>query len=122
MIVEHKLQKQTARGIACPKCNTIRFGEVMGHRKAFLIQNMFPVTSRYILNTYVDPNTHKPVTVPPETTHDIYVNARDVLKLILRGHAQLVFPDICQLYSTHAEELEHDRFRNSSDSSCTDTC
>lgn len=30
------------------KCDTIVFGEVLGHEKAFLIQNMCPVTEKYI--------------------------------------------------------------------------
>ena len=38
------------------KCNTIRFGEVLGKQAAFLIQNMCPVTERYIREVYVDKN------------------------------------------------------------------
>ena len=32
------------------KCDTIAFGEVLGYEKAFLIQNMCPVTEKYIKN------------------------------------------------------------------------
>jgi len=39
-IHDHKLAKQRAKGIKAPKCNTIRFGEVMGATKAFLIQKV----------------------------------------------------------------------------------
>ena len=35
-IYDHKLEKQQVKGIRTPKCNTIRFGEVMGVKKAFL--------------------------------------------------------------------------------------
>ena len=38
------------------KCNTIVFGDVLGYEKAFLIQNMCPITDRYIKNEYVDSN------------------------------------------------------------------
>lgn len=34
------------------KCDTIVFGDVVGHRKVFLIQNMCPVTPKYIINEY----------------------------------------------------------------------
>ena len=34
------------------KCDTIVFGDVVGHRKAFLIQNMCPVTPKYIKDEY----------------------------------------------------------------------
>lgn len=30
------------------RCDTIVFGEVLGHEKVFLIQNMCPITSKYI--------------------------------------------------------------------------
>jgi len=41
-IYNQKLDRQREKGIKSPKCNTIRFGEVMGIKKAFLIQNIFP--------------------------------------------------------------------------------
>lgn len=36
------------------KCDTILFGNVLGHEKAFLIQNMIPATEKYIKNEYLD--------------------------------------------------------------------
>ena len=30
------------------RCDTIIFGEVLGHEKAFLIQNMCPITEKYM--------------------------------------------------------------------------
>lgn len=77
-IVKNKLDKQAARGIKIPKCNTIRFGNVMGQKRAFLIQNMFPITANYITATYIDRNTKNPVTVDPKTEKDILVNAKDI--------------------------------------------
>ena len=32
------------------RCDTIVFGEVLGHEKAFLIQNMCPITEKYTKN------------------------------------------------------------------------
>ena len=75
------------------KCNTIRFGNVMGMKRAFLIQNMFPVTAKYIASVYLDKNTKNEVTINPDIEKDIVTNARDVLKLYRRG-IPLIFPDI----------------------------
>lgn len=47
-VAENKIAKQREKGYKTPKCNTIRFGEVLGQKRAFLIQNMFPVTPKYI--------------------------------------------------------------------------
>lgn len=43
------------------KCDTITFGKVLGFEKAFLIQNMCPVTEQYIKNEYIDKHTLVPV-------------------------------------------------------------
>jgi len=104
-IVKNKLDKQAARGIKIPKCNTIRFGNVMGQKRAFLIQNMFPITANYITATYIDRNTKNPVTVDPKTEKDILVNAKDILKLVFRGYNNLVFSDIKKTHSDLISEL-----------------
>ena len=45
------------------KCDTIVFGEVLGHKKVFLIQNMCPITKKYIKNEYIDSRTNIPVRI-----------------------------------------------------------
>lgn len=45
------------------RCDTIVFGEVLGHEKAFLIQNMCPITPLYMKNEYIDGKTNIPVRV-----------------------------------------------------------
>lgn len=104
-IVENKLDKQAARSLKIPKCNTIRFGNVMGEKRVFLIQNMFPVTENYITSTYIDRNTKNPVTVDPKTEKDILVNAKDILKLVFHGHSNLVFSDIIKTHSDLISEV-----------------
>jgi hypothetical protein len=104
-IVQNKLNRQAARGVKNPKCNTIRFGEVMGHKRAFLIQNMFPITAGYITAVYMDKNTDNPVTVDPKTEKDIQTNAGNVLKLVIRGYGNLVFSDILKIRSDLISEL-----------------
>ncbi len=104
-IVENKLSKFEKRDKA-PKCNTIRFGEVLGQKRAFLIQNMFPVTPRYISTVYIDRNTQTPVTIAPATEKDIVKNAREILKLVFRGYSNLVFSDIRKTYADLTAELQ----------------
>lgn len=75
------------------RCNTICFAEVMGRENAFLIQNMFPITQKYISNTYIDHNTLNAVTISDNEAKKIIHNAHDVLKLHNRG-INLIFPKI----------------------------
>ena len=105
-IYSHKLSKQLENGINKPKCNTIRFGDVMGARKAFLIQNMFPVTKKYISEIYINRLTHEAVRIPQNMERDIISHADDVLRLVRSGYKNLVFSDIIKTYYELEAELE----------------
>ena len=85
------------------KCNTIRFGEVLGRQAAFLIQNMCPVTERYIREVYVDKNG-TPIQIDGRTVDDVITNAREVLAIAKRG-AQIVFPDIKAIHAALCNQL-----------------
>lgn len=104
-IANKKIENQKNRGIKNPKCNTIRFSDIMGQKRAFLIQNMFPITKKYVAAPYIDRNTNNPVTIDRTTEKDILNNARDVLKLVQRGFKTLVFSDILQTRSDLIAEL-----------------
>jgi hypothetical protein len=103
-ICNHKINKQREKGAIKPKCNTIRFGEVMGANKAFLIQNMFPVTPKYISEIYINRLTQKAVRIPGNIESDIIFHANEVLKLVKSGHKNLVFSDIISTYNTLCSE------------------
>lgn len=107
-IVNQKIQKMIEKGKKNPECNTICFGEVMGNKTAFLIQNMFPATGKYIKNVYIDKNTHNNVTLPPEIKKNIIKNTKQVLKLHQRG-IKLTYTNIDMIYSGLSEELKKDR-------------
>jgi hypothetical protein len=79
------------------KCNTIRFGEVLGRQAAFLIQNMCPVTERYIREVYVDKNG-VPIQIDGRVVDDIITNAREVLAITKRG-ARIIFPDVNAIHT-----------------------
>ena len=84
----------------------------MGQRRAFLIQNMFPVTEEYITEPYIDRNTKNPVTVDPKTERDVCTNAKDVLKLVMRGYRQLVFPNIMEMVQQLAADYQQQHTQN----------
>ena len=75
------------------KCDTLAFGDVLGYRKAFLIQNMCPVTLSYIDSQYFDSNSGIPIRVSGVLEQDIIKKANRVLALVRIGK-NLVFPDI----------------------------
>lgn len=75
------------------KCDTIAFGEVLGSEKAFLIQNMCPVTQRYIKNQYIDATSMLPVRIDGALESQIVQQAKKVLALQRKG-AKLIFPDV----------------------------
>lgn len=57
------------------------FGHVLGERKAFLIQNMFPVTEEYFNNVYIDSNTHQTVLLSESLKKELKSKANKILSL-----------------------------------------
>lgn len=77
-------------------CDTIVFGEVMGHEKAFLIQNMCPVTENYIKNEYYDSHAHIPVRINGQLEKELKQKANKILALQRKG-IKLIFPDVLEI-------------------------
>lgn len=88
------------------RCNTIRFGVVLGREAAFLIQNMCPVTDKYI-SPYIDKNK-QPIKIDDRTKDDVVKNAHEVLGIANRG-AKIIFPDIKAIYSALVQQLEQSK-------------
>lgn len=104
-IVAHKIQKQNARRSGTKECDTIRFAFVMGDERAFLIQNMFPITDTYITNKYLNKsNNNQEVRIAPTDERDIIARAEKVLRLHRSG-IKLVFGDIDKIYNALLAEL-----------------
>lgn len=66
----------------------------MGEKKAFLIQNMFPVTEEYFNNVYLGKNTFKPIQLLESLKKELRSKANKVLSLYKRKGIKLVFTDI----------------------------
>ena len=75
------------------RCDTILFGDVLGHEKAFLIQNMCPMTSNYFVNQYVDHHTNVVVRLNGNFEKKLIKTAQRVL-LLQRAGKKLGFPDV----------------------------
>ncbi len=85
------------------RCDFIDFGNVLGTRAAFLIQNMFPTTKEYIDSRYVVNGVV--VKTDNITTARIIHKAEDVLEKSKKG-IKLTFTDIKQIYSTLLKQIE----------------
>ena len=78
------------------KCDTIAFGKVLGFGKAFLIQNMCPITEKYIKNEYVDSRASVPVRINKRFETELINKAKKVLALQRKG-INLIFPDVLKI-------------------------
>lgn len=61
-------------------CDNISFGYVLGQKKAFLPQNLFPVTENYIENIYLNPDTHQPVLLDKKLMVELNAKARKKIR------------------------------------------
>lgn len=76
-------------------CDTIEFGNVLGREKAFLIQNMCPITDKYIKNEYLHEGA--PVAIDRETHTRIQKKASKVLALLHHSKVNLIFPNVREI-------------------------
>ncbi len=88
-IYKHKINKYGF-------CDTIVFGPVLGHDKAFLIQNICPATSYYIDHVYLDQQTGSPVRVDGVLEKQLIIKAKKIIALQRKG-ARLIFPDVLNI-------------------------
>lgn len=79
------------------KCDTIVFGNFLGFKKAFLIQNMCPIIDYYIQNEYYDIN-NKPVRIDALLETELTQKAKKILALQRKG-IKLIYPDVLLIES-----------------------
>ncbi len=68
-------------------CDNISFGYVLGEERAFLPQNLFPITANYINNIYIDLHTGLPITLPKKLISELNKKARKKIRYNLQGKA-----------------------------------
>ncbi|MEG0944460.1 MAG: hypothetical protein RSD07_06675 [Angelakisella sp.] len=87
-------------------CLTICLGDYDGKPSAFLLQNMFPITDRYI--DHVHTKNGNPIPVKYSIAQEVKHKMEQLKQLVARGK-KIVFPDITRLQKLMLEELEIDR-------------
>ena len=90
-IYDRKLEKQIMLG-KTPSIDTIVFGNVANTYSVFLIQNMFPVTEKYIESQYI--KNKVAIKLSNKLQSEIISKATKVLNLYNHGMKNIVFPDI----------------------------
>lgn len=63
----------------------LEFGYVRGRKAAFLLQNICPVTSAFIVEEYIDCETGIPVSIPKDLKRKINKKARKIIRLSEKG-------------------------------------
>ena len=66
-------------------CDTIRFGYVNGEKRAFLIQNAFPVTEKYIKEEYKVHHNTIPVVANKDLSNELNSLIKKVIRLYKNG-------------------------------------
>ena len=84
------------------KCDTIVIGNYRGKKHAFLIQNMFPITEKYI--DHIDTVNGKAIQVASETRRDIISKVNKIFQLKING-VNLIFPNIDRIEELLLSEL-----------------
>lgn len=75
------------------ECDSIVFGFVNGQKRAFLIQNAFPITQKYVENEYCVQHNTVPVVADDDLTDTVNKYVRKVIRLYRRG-IKTTFTDI----------------------------
>ncbi|MBR3673809.1 MAG: hypothetical protein IKN65_05985 [Clostridia bacterium] len=94
VIVENKIKKHK-------QCDTIVIGNYRGKDHAFLLQNMFPITEKYI--DHIDTVKGRAVRVASETRREIIDKVNKIFILKEKG-INLVFPDVDRIKKALLEE------------------
>ncbi|MBR3624401.1 MAG: hypothetical protein IKN43_13765 [Selenomonadaceae bacterium] len=95
-------------------CDTIVFGYVLGKEKAFLIQNICPITNRYISKVYINKSINAPVDISVTLKQELKNKAQKVLSLHNKG-VKIIFPDVDKIKEKLLEEFNRVNVRDGSE-------
>lgn len=94
-IIEDKVNKYK-------KCDTIVIGNYRGRQHAFLIQNMFPITLKYI--DHIDTVNGQALQVPSETRRIIAEKVNRIFRLKENG-INLIYPNVDRIKALLLSDL-----------------
>ncbi|MBO7614873.1 MAG: hypothetical protein J6T15_04170 [Bacilli bacterium] len=86
-------------------CNTIIFGTLFDKECVFLLQNMFPVTQKYVKTIYLDRVQKVPISIEHNLFKQIASRFNQILDLVRKGNKSLVFPNILEIERRLKDEL-----------------
>ena len=99
-----KYKREYAKSIKkYDKCDNISFGYVLGEERAFLPQNLFPVTKEYIIGTYKDVNTGLDIVIPKDLISELNKKARKKIRYNQQGK-KFGMTDIMKIYNELIKE------------------
>ena len=102
-----KFKQLIARKVAkFGKCDTIVIGEFGGKENAFLIQNMFPITAKYVDHEHTINGLS--ISLHNALALEITEKAKRILELKKRGYNYL-FTDVDKLYQIMQTELNQEK-------------
>ena len=90
-IYNYKIQKQIKLGKK-PSIDTIVFGNVANTYSVFLIQNMFPVTKKYVESQYI--KNKVAIRLSNKLQKEVIYKANKVLNLYNHGMKNIIFPNV----------------------------
>ena len=90
-IYNYKIQKQIKLGKK-PSIDTIVFGNVANTYSVFLIQNMFPVTKKYVESQYI--KNKIAIRLSNKLQTEVIYKANKVLNLYNHGMKNIIFPNV----------------------------
>lgn len=77
----------------------IKFGYVNGQRRAFLLQNMFPITEEFVDKQYMINSGKTPVTLNRQFAAELNKSARKIIRMNEKG-IKITFTDINKILET----------------------
>lgn len=89
------------------ECLSIIIGDYDGKRAAFLLQNMFPITKKYL--DHIHTRNGNPVPVKRSVAREVRTNMQKLRQLVYIGK-KVVFPDIRRLERLMLEELQETEY------------
>ncbi len=76
----------------------LEFGFLQGREAVFLLQNICPVTEKYVVEKYIDSHTGKKVSIPNDLKRKINAKAKKIMNKYYQG-TKIVITDLDYIFA-----------------------
>lgn len=76
----------------------LEFGYVQGRQAAFLLQNICPVTEKYIVEKYIDEKTGREVSIPNDLKRKLDAKSKKIMNKYYQG-TKIVITDLDYIFN-----------------------